>query len=304
MHPAAMPAACGQTNPENQLATNSPPCDKPAVNCLGLQRGAKPIGYAAAEPLRDAWNRLAEVKSGANVVGKYEYDGLNRRIKKHIDTQAPAEPNGVDTYRHFYYNISWQIVETRKSTSENTEPEATLEPEYQYVWSLRYIDAAVLRDKNDLDSDDIDKRLVYSCNCGWIDWTHATKSMPMFWSTLRYANPNIAQKKFVNDKVGYRLRARMEHGKWGIHTGVNQDYWIEYDLSLEKRQSIALSILKKLAWALETFQANPPYGLFTDSGFSEEDLTSDLLGFYMTVLGKSKDKIKDECICLSKPDSA
>ena len=36
---------------------------------------------------------------------------------------------------------------TRESASENTEPE-TLDPEYQYVWSARYIDAAVLRDEN------------------------------------------------------------------------------------------------------------------------------------------------------------
>ncbi|MBM4095058.1 MAG: hypothetical protein FJ276_37465 [Planctomycetes bacterium] len=33
------------------------------------------------------------------------------------------------------------------SASENTEPES-LRPQYQYVWSQRYIDAPVLRDKN------------------------------------------------------------------------------------------------------------------------------------------------------------
>lgn len=32
----------------------------------------------------DAWNRLVEVKDGATVVGKYEYDGLGRRMKKHL----------------------------------------------------------------------------------------------------------------------------------------------------------------------------------------------------------------------------
>jgi hypothetical protein len=25
-----------------------------------------------------------------------EYDELGRRVKKHIDTEAPADPNGVD----------------------------------------------------------------------------------------------------------------------------------------------------------------------------------------------------------------
>ena len=44
------------------------------------------------------------------MIARYEYDGLNRRVKAHIDAQAPAEPNGVDHYRHFYYNASWQIL--------------------------------------------------------------------------------------------------------------------------------------------------------------------------------------------------
>ncbi|MFH1730405.1 MAG: hypothetical protein ABIF82_01995, partial [Planctomycetota bacterium] len=120
----------------------------------------------------DAWNRLVEVKDGGRTASRspsnnarsrilrdarkrshrtsiaaYEYDGLNRRVKKHIDSQAQSEPDGVDTYRHFFYNAGWQILETRKSTTENTAPQ-DLEPEYQYVWSARYIDAPILRDKN------------------------------------------------------------------------------------------------------------------------------------------------------------
>jgi RHS repeat-associated protein len=56
----------------------------------------------------------------------------------------------VDAYRHFYYNAGWQLLETRKTTTETTAPD-TLNPECQYVWSQRYIDAPVLRDR---DSDD------------------------------------------------------------------------------------------------------------------------------------------------------
>jgi YD repeat-containing protein len=90
----------------------------------------------------DAWDRLVEVKDGETLIAKYEYDGLNRRVKKHFDSDAPADPNGIESYRHFYYNAAWQVVETRLSSSENTDPN-TLDPEYRYVWSLRYIDAPV-----------------------------------------------------------------------------------------------------------------------------------------------------------------
>ncbi|MCX5647516.1 MAG: RHS repeat-associated core domain-containing protein [Planctomycetota bacterium] len=93
------------------------------------------------------------------MIARYEYDALNRRAKVFINTDTDDD---FDEFRHFYYNAGWQILETRLSTSENTEPQ-TLQPEYQYVWSLRYMDAPVLRDKN-TDSDDLcdDERLYYA----------------------------------------------------------------------------------------------------------------------------------------------
>jgi len=109
----------------------------------------------------DAWNHLVEVKDGTTVVAKYEYDGLARRVKKHVDSDSPSSPNGIGTYEHFFYNRGWQVMEMRRSTVENTGPES-LQPEYQYVWSLRYIDAPVLRDKNaDGDSLCDDDRIYY-----------------------------------------------------------------------------------------------------------------------------------------------
>jgi RHS repeat-associated protein len=109
----------------------------------------------------DAWNRLVEVKQGAVVMGHYEYDALGRRVKSHVDSQSPGSPNGVDGYVHYFYNSGWQELESRVSASENTGPES-LQPTYQYVWSRRYIDAPVLRDKN-TDADGIcdDERIYY-----------------------------------------------------------------------------------------------------------------------------------------------
>jgi hypothetical protein len=60
--------------------------------------------------------RLVEVQDGQTVVGKYEFDGLNRRIKKHIDSQSPGSPNGIDRYEHLYYHASWQVLEIRDTT--------------------------------------------------------------------------------------------------------------------------------------------------------------------------------------------
>ena len=128
----------------------------------------KPSSLASSLTLKwDAWNRLVEAKDGATVVGVYEYDALNRRVKRHVDSQSPASPNGLDTYIHYFYNSAWQVLETRDTTTESDQPE-NLQPDWQYVWSPRYIDAAVLRDKN-TDADGLcdDERLYYLCDANF-----------------------------------------------------------------------------------------------------------------------------------------
>jgi len=107
----------------------------------------------------DAWNRLVEVKDGQRVHARYEYDGLNRRVKAHIDSDASGGP---DTWVHFYYTNEWQLLETRETTAaENTAPE-TLQPGRQVVWSVRYTDALVRRDTN-TDTDDLcDDETLYA----------------------------------------------------------------------------------------------------------------------------------------------
>ena len=74
---------------------------------------------------------------------------------------SPGSSNGIDAYIHFFYSQAWQELELRRSTSENTGPES-LQPQYQYVWSLRDLDAPVLRDEN-TDTDGLcdDGRIYY-----------------------------------------------------------------------------------------------------------------------------------------------
>ncbi len=122
----------------------------------------KPASLANSLSLKwDAWNRIVEAKDGEVVIGVYEYDPLNRRVTRHVDSQAPNNPNGIDTYIHYFYNSAWQVLETRDTTTESVQPE-NLQPDWQYVWSPRYIDAPVLRDKN-TDTDGLcdDERIYY-----------------------------------------------------------------------------------------------------------------------------------------------
>jgi len=113
----------------------------------------------------DAWNRLVEVKDGARVHARYEYDALNRRVKAHVDSDLTGGP---DTWVHFYYTNDWRLLETRETTStgggggcENDQPE-NLQPYRQYVWSVRYTDALVRRDANTGADDLCDDETLYA----------------------------------------------------------------------------------------------------------------------------------------------
>jgi len=100
----------------------------------------------------DAWNRLAQVWEDSNannyrelvtdgvdkdtLLATYRRDGLHRRIVKLLG-EDPGDP---DVQYDVYYNTSWQAVEIRKD--ETAEDANTYK---EYVWDIRYIDAAVVR---------------------------------------------------------------------------------------------------------------------------------------------------------------
>ena len=128
----------------------------PAYDARGnMTSGPKPsgpyTGAAVQETTKlhfkyDAWGRLASIKndsggSPGTTVATYEYDAAGRRIRKLIGD--PTDP--TNTYDYFFNN-GWQIIEVRKDGL------AVGDLYEQYVWSLRYIDGPILRDR-DADED-------------------------------------------------------------------------------------------------------------------------------------------------------
>ena len=85
----------------------------------------------------DAWNRLVKTEkrdySGGTPgswsdVATYQYDGLNRRMKKVASGET----------RNFYYSSQWQVLEERVDSATTADR--------HFVWGLRYVDDLVLRD--------------------------------------------------------------------------------------------------------------------------------------------------------------
>ncbi len=88
----------------------------------------------------DALNRLKEVrkKAGDVLIGQYDYDAKNRRIRKIVSNGGLSGtiPNGTTD---FVYNSNWQCVEERDGSNDPTK---------QYVWGT-YIDG-LLQQKVDI----------------------------------------------------------------------------------------------------------------------------------------------------------
>jgi len=104
----------------------------------------------------DSWNRLTKVTDGQTVVAEYRYDGFDRRIRKFV-------PSGQNwTVTEYYYSASWQVLETRRNTmSRSGEPALASTLYEQYVWSPRYIDSPILRDRSTTGNGTLNERRYY-----------------------------------------------------------------------------------------------------------------------------------------------
>ncbi len=83
----------------------------------------------------DAWNRLVAVEDGTNgdaPLASYSYDALGRRITETYTATGATN--------HLYYDSAGQVIEERQNGT------AASNVSQQYVWSLAYVNAMVLRD--------------------------------------------------------------------------------------------------------------------------------------------------------------
>jgi RHS repeat-associated protein len=124
-----------------------------------MTAGPKPGAEGTRIHLKyDAWNRLVKVTNDAQppaTIAEYRYDGLDRRIVKLV-------PHGESNWDRtdYYYNSSWQCLEERYGADQPKETVATA-VKVQWVWSVRYIDAPVLRWRDTGGDPDLDETLYY-----------------------------------------------------------------------------------------------------------------------------------------------
>ena len=140
--------------------------------------------------------------------------------------------------------------------------------------------------------DDITKvppRLAYSCRCGWLDLGHMDptshrlyEGAQSLWDQITKEAGSRSKKDRNGFKVLYQQTHAMKAG-FTIRDGVSGAYWVKTGLSVAQKKSVALAIFMEVSMRFETMQSNWFYKHVTDSGFSAEDLVSNLIGFYKAI---------------------
>lgn len=115
--------------------------------------------------------------------------------------------------------------------------------------------------------------LLYSEVLGWLDMGHARGD------DIQGLMANFAVGE-ASGKDYYYVNYEQKMGAGRFRSGRFNIWRIKRGRNLDERRSIALAMMMSTAIAFENWQSMPWFSWYTDSGFSGEDLISDLFGFY------------------------
>jgi hypothetical protein len=154
------------------------------------------------------------------------------------------------------------------------------------------------------------RRLSYTCRAGWIDWGHAMPGRSAdVTSTAGLVRQVMGERCNWPGMDGLDIRymgqpafviaygQAMGGSVAGISVGVStvRHYVIRKGLSVADRERVALGIFMEVSLGFEAMQAGFPYSMVTDSGFSVEDLPSNLVGFYGTLRSVPQAQLRELC---------
>jgi hypothetical protein len=120
--------------------------------------------------------------------------------------------------------------------------------------------------------------LLYTERCGWVDLGHSSpESASGLWSQI---SAKTVSHAWLAGKPQVQIDYHQSMRSGGIGVGIRHVYLVHKALSVEEQRSIALAIFMNVSIAFEGMQSSWMFRWRTDSGFSAEDLVSNLIGFY------------------------
>ncbi len=136
------------------------------------------------------------------------------------------------------------------------------------------------------------KGLIYTENLGWIDLGHANPTgAERLWQQMIMPQGGDGNWFVVN------YNQSMSSNVFGmkVTTGVYRKFLVRRGLTRPLLQCVALSIFMGTSHRFESMQDFWPYVFLTDSGYSAEDLVSNLFGFCQAVNSADFTSFLDVC---------
>ena len=100
----------------------------------------------------------------------------------------------------------------------------------------------------------------------------------MFTPSECKSNPEF---RFSDGKTGFLVHYRQDHAGIPTKPGREGKYIVKHGLTDQQKKSVALAIFKEISIRFENLQHL--FSVATDSGYSQDDLVSNLIGFYIGV---------------------
>lgn len=145
------------------------------------------------------------------------------------------------------------------------------------------------------------RRLSYTCRCGWIDWGHANGTGAAgLLARLRTGHndwpANSGSNIYLNSSPAFLVSYTQRMGNRHIQLPLNTRQWIvKRGLSSTMLTQVAYTIFLSESLSFEAYQDRWVWRVLTDSGFSAEDLVSNMVGFYRALHGKSEAEMRAMC---------
>lgn len=140
------------------------------------------------------------------------------------------------------------------------------------------------------------RRLSYTRRCGWVDWGHALPGNPLGLKRQLEAEratwPGLSR---LVVRANGQLAFAINYGQAMTGFSAERHWIVRKGLTGAARENAALGIFLSASFDLEGAQAAFPFSWVTNSGFSAEDLVSNLLGFYNAFRGYSQDRQRAIC---------
>jgi RHS repeat-associated protein len=240
--------------------------------------------------------------SNGTIAATYEYDPFGQTLQAtgeyvgknpfKFSTQYEDRETGLIYYGYRYYN-----PQTGRWTSRDPAAEAGGVNLYAFIRNdgINSVDLLGLARRSQIAGGG----LTYSCNCGWIDWGHANPTAAnSLWKDITNGGTQSTSGKGFHLSFSETAGIPMPHfGGYIIDFPTEGSYFVRHNLSVKQKESVALAIFQEVSVRFESGQRGM-LGIqdkIMHSSFSEEDLVSNLIGFYRAVKGYARADIESWC---------